>query len=452
MALLLSTQLETLEREKLRLEELLMLDANWRALRDLIDRDASGQEGLCAFSAKRKTELEQALKANRIYVARAKLMETIELLSGPNGFAAGSETGKLASRIVMLSEPTGDKFRAKLRVKTAEAKAVQAPARDEPEQASADVKSPAPSDASALAPREADRAQADRVQVPDALMLIDGLGGRAVELLQEAGMTRFSHIAEWSSADAAVWRDRLHGIASGSTGSWIEQAAMLARGHATAFSSRLRRGEFAALVPAPEPEPLPLIDLAMDAAEAANETPGETEAKQASDDVAARQDEVQPKKQRLKSAQEIAEALAAHEAAYVKQRPATASEAVEAPDQGAAEAIGLRPAKGAARYTRPQPRRGAADPQSESEVTVVSREAPDKRSLLGRLKDIGDPQRFESANYAAYRGEVEEASVTIVRAAPVAAKGPEAAASPAVADEAPPQKSSRFLKALTGRG
>lgn len=519
MAQSLSTQLESLERERQRLEELLMLDANWRALRQLEAREAAGEPLESVDAGRLRAGLEQSLSANRIYAARAKLIETIELLSagidgkpGPvknTGSGFGSGPGGFASRIVMLSGPSGEQFRARLRMKAVEAAAavttrhVVAPSEPEPGEVGAPrVTSPPAGNIVQQATPET------KAAVPDPLMLIAGLGSRAVEMLHDGGVTRFEQIARWSSVEAIQWRSRLNGAADGSTGWWIEQAAMLAAGHPTRFSVRVRRGEYAVLVHAPEAEPprgsvdavprgaaestasadlqaaVPRASLTetrhdetspqpaadpevkflvavepRSSIETAVQTAVQIETRAPSQAAPQTQDPPQdtvcehkpaPVRRRLKTADEIARALAAHEAAIVTAASpvAEAVSTVRDPEPNAEP----RPPTKRGPYMRP--RRGSR-PQdaAESDVTVVTRERSEKRSLLGRLKDIADPQRFEAGTYAAYRGSVEEASVTIVRPAhPGGSSEPAGAAASPVAPMPPGvAKSKRFLKALTGR-
>ena len=107
-------------------------------------------------------------------------------------------------------------------------------------------------------------------------------------------------------------------------------------------------------------------------------------------------------------------------------------------------------------YVRPDHR---APEAGVSEADTVERDLTAKpapalgngrsRTLLRRLKDIDTPDRFEADGYAAYRGSVEEASVTIIGAAD--ADRPARMPAPATdTNDAITAPASRFLKALTG--
>jgi predicted flap endonuclease-1-like 5' DNA nuclease len=485
MAASLSTQLEGLRRERERLEQLLMLDANWRALRQLEEREAAGQPVLAVDGAGLRLSLEKALAANRIYVARAKLIETIELLSAD--FPArvpGADNGPLSSRIVMLSEPEGDTFRARLRlkveprassVKVAESVPVTAKgqvAHDEPVLArlSSRLKGETEVAAEAWVPLAGVVPVQPLMPVPmpapafpDPLELIDGLSRHAVELLIDGGVTKFSDIADWSSVDVATWRARLDGVTQGSAGWWIEQAALLASGRVTRFAERARRGEFAALVAQPQPEPpRPWMPgaVAADAPTSGIMSPGSPEVP-----TATVGDVVPPT---LPACALVARGVTAEELVRVlDQSEALPPPLPVAPSELAgghgceigsgAISDGSRPA--APVYVRP--RQGLASGEvgeGEVEVVVAAVAAgPDRpaakagerpRTLLRRMKALNQSGRFESDEYAAYRGSVEEASVTILASAEAKPEpGPPASS----ADRGASRPANRFLKALTGK-
>lgn len=87
------------------------------------------------------------------------------------------------------------------------------------------------------------------------LMLIAGLDRVTAERLILLGLTGYADMAAWTADDVALWRDRLGLEDRISAGNWIEQASLLARGVDTAYASRVRRGETAALVMRPREEP-----------------------------------------------------------------------------------------------------------------------------------------------------------------------------------------------------
>jgi predicted flap endonuclease-1-like 5' DNA nuclease len=426
MASALSAQLEGLRREQARLEDLLMLDANWRALRQLEQREAAGEPLVAVDGQGLKADLVAALGTNRIFAARAKLLETIELLAADLPARAGSAgTGSLSSRIVMLSEPDGETFRARLRMKL-RVPEIDAGGFAEPEEASR--ARPEPRASHGAAPARA-----------DALELIDGLRRPAVERLIEGGVTGYAQIAAWTNVEVAHWRARLDGIADGAAGSWIEQAAILAAGHSTRFSERARRGEFAALVPSPDPEPpAPRRDgIAFSAV--AGEVAAHAPTPRMPPPLPSQADAASP----MVSAEDLVREFAA-----VALVPAPPEVMIAAAEDGPSGAV---PAERSG-YVRPQHRPPEADTDESAEVVAVPTVDPSTgdrpRGLIRRLKDIRFADRFAAEQYAAYRGSVEEASVTIVAQSTVA-RATERTVEP---KDGEPRPSNRFLRALTGRG
>lgn len=497
----LSTQLENLRRECERLERLLMLDANWRALQQLEAREAAGEPLVAVDAVGLKASLERALAANRIYVARARLTESIELLSG----APAPEPVPLANRIVMLAAPTSEGFRTRLRMKQMPSGVQASPSIEgggdaPPAHAAIEVEA-----------HRADAATMDGVPKPlrfvkgerpptssmrsptDALELIDGLDRSSVEQLIEGDVSRYRHIADWKCADVERWRDRL-GVDKCDIGAWIEQAAVLAEGRRTSYAQKARRGDFAALVPQPDPllPPIPVRHPEPQAAMVSNAVPVEPtpaiEALVAPEFIAAANDvnfqfaagiedlakpddvtvdgSVSPlpvyagsvgpaDSDRFLSADELIRTLA------------SVSPPVEPP--AALPAIEPR-----GPYVRPElrrdirlDRRGVARREDDvaAEVIVVRRdpqpatlglgpgpgyaqaERPRPQRLLRRLKQALEPDRFEADGYAAYRSVAEEAVVTILRAEPQPAHP--------IPRVPTPERSgtgyNRFLKALTGQ-
>ncbi len=472
MAASLSTQLEGLRRERERLEELLMLDANWRALRQLDERETGGHPLQAVDGAGLRAGLEKALAANRIYVARAKLVETIELLEADfPGRAAVLDGGSLSSRIVMLSEPSGDTFRARLRLKPEPVAAVKKVAANAAEQV-ADGGLPICEGASSLSTRDAgDRVRAETVApatvavsaVPDPLELIDGLSRQAVEMLLHEGVNRFSDIAAWSSVEVATWRARLEGATQGSAGWWIEQAALLASGRNTHFAERARRGEFAALVAPPQSEPPGPWSSGAGGEDVAPQEilkPGSTQS------LAGSGDGVGPPA--LPDCALAARGVTAEELARVLDHadvspPPLPEAAVDPLVVGYIDVGSAVTGDGSASVTplSLEPLAGrsvggmvddeadvvvVAAPVAKAPLVVKAGERP--RTLLKRIKALHQTGRFEADDYAAYRGSVEEASVTILATAKVASE-PSPPLKPAESSAAKP--ANRFLKALTGK-
>jgi predicted flap endonuclease-1-like 5' DNA nuclease len=418
----LSTQLEVLRRERERLEELLMLDANWRALRQLEARAAAGKPMQDADPADLRAHLLDALSGNRLFAARAKLIETIDLLSSvPSeggtsrvetfGMLGGGEP--VSSRIVLLNQPGSESFRARVRMKPAETGDADAsPA------ALAD-----PPDASpASTPPGATGAVVSPSAVPDALELIDGLGRHAVEMLLWHGVRSFAEIAAWTPADAAAWRARLDGLADGHSSAWIEQAAMLAAGRETHYAARVRRGEFACLVPMPEPEPprrpvdRPTSVTAIRASSPAPQPNGET----ASDDT-----------DRLP----LLSRLSLRRRGFARPAEPSLPSGPSPADVEAEEVVVIT-------------HRLDAREQTTASDTASPRH-PNR--LVHRLKQLDTEERFSASGYAAYRGEVEEASVTIIDPHSYLASSSRSARR--VPDDArgADRTVSRFFRALTGK-
>lgn len=143
MANSLAAQLATLTRERERLEQFLMLDANWRALQALGPAaaalaDGGGDAAVGGEARLERSRLEAALSTNRIYAARAKIVEVIELLTAeppPGGVRAPQrppleqdqqpQSGALAGRIVMLEGPGIATFKTRLKAKGAPAGPVE---------------------------------------------------------------------------------------------------------------------------------------------------------------------------------------------------------------------------------------------------------------------------------------------------------------------------------------
>ena len=126
----LAAQLEQLHRERARLEELLTVDGNWRALAQLEARERYGEPVAAEDGAGLKASLRAALGDNRVFEARARVLKAIEELSeqridgrnphagdGSTNGASNARVPSVASRIVMLSQPGAETFRTKLRVK-----------------------------------------------------------------------------------------------------------------------------------------------------------------------------------------------------------------------------------------------------------------------------------------------------------------------------------------------
>ena len=286
MAESLVEQLAAMARERDRLDQLLMLDANWRALRQLDEREAAGEPLQVVDGAHLRAALETQLSANRLYAARAAINAMIRTLQGarfdsapgrPNeaveAVAIASRPPTISSRIVLLADADQSAFRTRVKVKLPEKHIDRAPA------AEADLGGGVASTRSIVAAIET-CAEAVRVVsgvtvassaststeiarpdiatsadiVPtlppsarplfgelDDLNLISGFGSEAIARLAADGVVRFAQIAAWTSADTRAWRKALAHCARGPAIGWVEQSAVLASGRYTYHAERIMR-------------------------------------------------------------------------------------------------------------------------------------------------------------------------------------------------------------------
>lgn len=252
MAMELSEQRTSLEREVGRLDDLLEADANWRALRALL---STGADGVATPSTvlqqadheQERQRLERALKSNRVYCARERLLEVIELMdaeaegtreatvSAPDlfdepspdddvlaapavpphslqentipapaafsGKASGSLSGKEPSKDqAHKSVGQGDAFRTRVKVKIRTA--------------------PPDTDLNDL--------KAKPQSPPDDLTAIRSLDRSIAAKLNALGVTRWEQIAGWRTSDVRSVSAALGLNREISRGNWIEQAALLA--------------------------------------------------------------------------------------------------------------------------------------------------------------------------------------------------------------------------------
>lgn len=240
-----SPDVEMLERERLRLEGLLQADANWRMLQDLARERAIEQFAGTAQKSDLIRSLETVLSTNRYYLARRKIVEAIELLSGmsatppsPAGDAGAAIAPAapvevaatvsralrkgIAERIVMLTPP--------------DAPAATALA-DEP------LSTQSPPRPTVARPVAWPGSDAER-QAParDRFELMRGMTAASVAALQDAGVTRFDAIAAWTASDVARMRLVVGDARVIAREGWIEQAAVLATGRETAYARTVKGG------------------------------------------------------------------------------------------------------------------------------------------------------------------------------------------------------------------
>ncbi len=91
----------------------------------------------------------------------------------------------------------------------------------------------------------------------DRLDLVQGIDGAAAATLNAHGTRRWATIAAWSRADIDHIEAQLGSPGRVAKQGWIEQAALLAAGRSTVHALRTSRGDFAALV---APPPLEALD------------------------------------------------------------------------------------------------------------------------------------------------------------------------------------------------
>lgn len=101
---------------------------------------------------------------------------------------------------------------------------------------------------------------APSVGVRDALQRIGGISAEIESVLNDQGITRYSQISGWNGTDVERLERLLGTSGRISRENWIEQAHILARGGATAYSRKFDRrdgDEAAPSIPAPPPAPVP---------------------------------------------------------------------------------------------------------------------------------------------------------------------------------------------------
>jgi hypothetical protein len=146
MADALAEELQTLESEKLRLERLLDLDQNWRELQELDSEAAAGRTSAEREQrAANRERLVAALATNRIYAARQRLAEAIELLSSetakPDEPASQTTTPSPhrpapelppENEVVTLDQPDGSRIKVRVKAKRRAASADKPPRQTTP--------------------------------------------------------------------------------------------------------------------------------------------------------------------------------------------------------------------------------------------------------------------------------------------------------------------------------
>lgn len=94
------------------------------------------------------------------------------------------------------------------------------------------------------APAKPKALKAARRGKPDDLKQIKGIGPKLEELCHRLGFFHFDQIAAWTAQEVAWVDDNLEGFKGRVTrDSWVQQAALLAKGGDTEFSQRVKKGK-----------------------------------------------------------------------------------------------------------------------------------------------------------------------------------------------------------------
>ncbi|MEZ5926354.1 MAG: hypothetical protein R3D57_18445 [Hyphomicrobiaceae bacterium] len=224
--------IETLTETRAKLEEELGRVEAYRALRQLEQREASG-ERLSIVSAERLREtLEAELSGNHYLNARRKLDEALALLGAWDKADPAPEPPATAE------PPTEPR----------EQLVESAGPHKEPDESALDV----------LA-----AAAARPMQPGDDLSLIRDLPSACVSVVSAAGFNRYEALASIDSKGVAMLERMLGQSGIVSRGNWIEQAAMLATGRETRYAARLiaRRAGEAWPPPAIAPDLMPAVEI-----------------------------------------------------------------------------------------------------------------------------------------------------------------------------------------------
>ena len=231
MAAPIDRLIETLTETRAKLEDELGRIEAYRALRQLEQREASGERLSIVPADHLRRTLEAELAGNHYLSARRKLDEALELL-GSWGRGKTEDAGAEPSTETIATPVVAD----------------HAPAQaGEP-----------------LIPAGVFPAAAAMSGLPaDDLSLIRDLPSACVSVISAAGFSRYKALAEIDARGVAMLERLLGQPGIVSRGNWIEQAAILSAGRETRYAARLiakRAG--AEWPPAPaEPELLPPVEI-----------------------------------------------------------------------------------------------------------------------------------------------------------------------------------------------
>jgi predicted flap endonuclease-1-like 5' DNA nuclease len=264
---------------------------------------------------------------------------------------------------------------------------------------------------------------------PDRLTLIAGLKPAFVGALHAGGVNRWSDIARWHSADVATWQQRLGPSARISRDNWIEQAALLNATGTTAHARLMEAGVHAAIVARPNVEPLvaplfkpwaatqaraipPAIMIrTMPADPAMPPTPAPLAQRLSAPLV--QPEPPTPLQTRLDQTELARPVLpsprAPNAAPAAQMAPAPTPSPLHIEDE---EFLELSVSEADVVIVADNQRTATA----EATVRPTSGSASGSaRALLARLKRVPPIDDIDPAHYAAYRDQVEEANVEIVR-------------------------------------
>lgn len=246
MAAPIDRLIATLTETRAKLEDELGRVEAYRALRQLEQREATGERLNIVPADQLRQKLEAELAGNHYLNARRKLDEALELLGS---------WGK-------AEVPTADATPAKASI---ESQAETAPI---PQTGPAVAEPAIPANMFPMA-------TATPAMPPDDLSLIRDLPSVCVSVVTAAGFGRYKALAEIDASGVAMLERLLGQPGIVSRGNWVEQAAILAAGRETRHAARLiARRTGAEWPPAPvEPELLAPLEVPVAPEIAAAETP-----------------------------------------------------------------------------------------------------------------------------------------------------------------------------------
>ncbi len=217
-------QRAVLERELVRLEELLAPDQNWRKLALLKRVSAEDLEASVGQKIRAERErLQTALGSNRIYCARERILEALKIVQDEAKQTADFEEINLKRDVLPLTESVEQPF-SKPSSHSAEEKSPPVSNSNElnvsVEEKKSELELESPNDDAHTPLNEPDEAF-------DPLEKIRGINAKLAELLNAQGVTRFQQIALWTHNDVKRISSALDLGRRISRENWIEQAALL---------------------------------------------------------------------------------------------------------------------------------------------------------------------------------------------------------------------------------